>query len=111
MTVTESPAFASGPVPTISSLVTSFVGAGPEGGVTVGSFDSGPLAGVFTDAVVGEVEVVGVVEVDVASVLSAVFSLPTPIVPEEPLEPQPAIRTAAPSVARAMPGCGEMRLK
>jgi hypothetical protein len=97
-------------------LVTSFVGEGPEGGVTVGSFESGPLAGVFTDAVVAEVEVVGVVEVEVASVLSALFSLPTPIVPdEEPEEPQPAIRTAAPSVARAMPGrrraCGVVRLK
>jgi hypothetical protein len=73
--------------------------------------DSGPLAGVFTVAVAGDVEVVGVLEVDVASALSVLFSLPTPIVPEEPLEPQPAIRTAEPSVARAIAGRGEMLLK
>jgi hypothetical protein len=29
------------------SLVTSLVGAGPEGGVTFGSFESGPLVGVL----------------------------------------------------------------
>ena len=63
--------------------------------MTVGSFESGPLAGVLTDAVAAAVEVVGVVEVEVASVLLALFSSPTPIVLEEPLEPQPAIRTAS----------------
>ena len=41
-------------------------------------------------------------EVEVASVWSAVFSSPTPIELLELLEPQPAIRTATPSVARAM---------
>jgi hypothetical protein len=92
-------------------LVTSFVGAGPLGGVTVGSVDSGPLVGVLTVAVAADVEV-GVLEVAVASVESEVFSLPTPIVPlEELLEPQPAISTAAPSVARTVAGRGEMLLK
>ena len=65
--MTDSPAFASGPVPTIRSFVTSFVGGGPEGGLTVGSIESGPLAGVLTEAVAAAVELVGVVEVEVAS--------------------------------------------
>ena len=93
------------------AVLLATLGAGVVGGVTVGSFDSGPLAGVFTDAVAGDVEVVGVLEVAVASAESEVFSLPTPIVLDEPLEPQPAIRTAAPSAARATAGRGEMRLK
>src|SRR5277367_5981138 len=84
------------------SFTTSLLGAEPDGGVTVGSFDSGPLVGVFTVAVgvaVLDVEEVPV-PVAVASASSAVFSLPTVIVLPEPLEPQPAIRPAAASVAR-----------
>jgi len=59
LTVTDWPAFASGPVPVMISLVTSLVGAEPGGGVTVGSFESGPLAGVFTVAAAGVVAVAG----------------------------------------------------
>src|SRR5437588_848515 len=87
------PSFASGPVPTITSLTTSLVGGGPLCLATAGSLESGPLVGVFA-----------VVEVVLAltSVLSAVFSLPTVIVLEEPLEPQPAITAAAASAASGM---------
>src|ERR1700733_6116597 len=75
------------------SLVTSFVGAGPLGGVIVGSVASGPLVGV--------VPVVGSL-VFSTTAFAAVDSLPTPIV-LEPLEPQPAISAAAPMVAVARP--------
>ena len=57
-------------------------------------------------ATAGVVGVAGVLDVDFASASSALFSLPGTIVLVEPLEPQPAIRTAAPSVARAVPGRG-----
>ena len=105
--MTASPAFASAPVPTISSLVTSFVGAGPLGGVTCGSLDSGPLVGVFADAVVLVlVELVGGALL-LASALSALFSLPTVIV----LGAAGAAagdQDGAPSAARPrqMRGCG-----
>jgi hypothetical protein len=86
------------------SLVTSLVGAEPGGGVTVGSFESGPLAGVLTVAAGGVVAVAGVLDVAVARAESELFSLPGEIVPVEPLEPQPAIRSAAPSATTAAPG-------
>src|ERR1700733_4241050 len=100
-----SPSLASGPVPAISSLVSSFVGAGPDGGVTVGSFDRGPLVGVLPDAggVVGLVAVL--LSPALISELSAVFSLPTVIVLEPP-EPQPAITNAARSAAGPRGGGG-----
>src|SRR6267378_1440217 len=83
------------------SFVTSAVGAAPVGTVTVGCLASGPLAGVFTVAVV----LVGVDVVAAAvllpSVSSALFSLPTVMVLLEPLEPQPAISAAVASAARA----------
>src|ERR1700730_9592267 len=86
------------------SLITREVGAAPEGTVTVGSLESGPLVGVFTPTVVGFVGV----ELDadallLANVSSALFSLPTVIVLLEPLEPQPAIRAAVASAARPGP--------
>jgi hypothetical protein len=81
------------------------------GTLTVGFFESGPLAGVFTVAVDGEVEAAGVLEVAVARAESAVFSLPTPIVLLEPLEPQPAIRIATPKAARTVVGRVGMLLK
>ena len=88
-------------MPTIRSLVTSFVGAGPAGTVTFGSLESGPLVGVFAAvAVLGELAELD--SLDLMSALSAVFSLPTVIV-LEPLEPQPAIRIATPSAAAAAP--------
>src|SRR5471030_189240 len=88
----------------MSSLTISLVGAAPEGGVTVGSFESGPLAGVFTVAVGGVADVgVEAEALAVASASSALFSLPTPMVLLELLEPQPATRTAAESVARPTP--------
>ena len=93
LTVTVSPALASAPVPTTSSFVSSFAGAGPEGGVTFGSFDSGPLVGVLAGVVGGGVEAVAF-SPEWISELSALFSLPTVIVLEPP-EPQPAIRAAA----------------
>ena len=102
MTVTVSPAFASAPVPAISSLVSSLLGAGPEGGVTFGSLDSGPLVGVLAVAVL-EVLVLLVLLVgalDLIRALSELFSLPTVMVLEPP-EPQPAITTAAPSATTA----------
>ena len=77
MTVTVSPALASAPVPTISSLVSSFVGGGPVGGVTFGSFDSGPLVGVLAAAVVLRF---AWFRRTLISELSALFSLPTVIV-------------------------------
>jgi len=81
----------------IRSLVTSLVGAAPPGGVTFGSVASGPLVGVLA-----------VVDVSpalpaCASALSALFSFPIVIVLLEPLEPQPAISTAAASIARPRP--------
>ena len=85
-----SPAFASLPLPTIRSLLTSFVGAGPLGGVTFGSVASGPLVGVVAAAV----------SVLFASASSDLFSTPTPIPLSELLPPQPAIRPAAASTAR-----------
>src|SRR5436305_8940814 len=69
------------------SLLTSLLGAAPDGGVTAGALESGPLVGVFA--------VVEVALVDLRSALSALFSLPTAIVLLEPLEPQPATRAAA----------------
>ena len=95
--VTVWPALASAPVPTIRSLMTSFFGGGPLGGVTTGFFDSGPLVGVF-----GSFELVSLGSffvVDFSSALSALFSLPTVIV-EEPPEPQPASSAAASRPAR-----------
>ena len=81
----------------MSSLVTSFVGGGPDGGVTVGSLESGPLVGVVAVVPVGRPGRAGL---DLASASAALFSTPTPMLLEELLEPQPAMRTAAASVAR-----------
>ncbi len=101
--MTGSPAFASGPVPLINSLVTSVVGAAPEGTVTVGLLASGPLVGVLAAAVGVEAVVeVGVVSPATCGTELVSDSLPTEIV-EPPEEPQPAIRAARPSVARAAP--------
>src|SRR6476620_12623504 len=84
------------------SLVTSLVGAAPAGAVTFGSAASGPLVGV-----------VAVVDAPAfASVLSPVFSLPTPIVLLlEPLEPQPARRIARAATRRASAARGRMALR
>src|SRR5436190_24368873 len=89
------------------SLTTSLVGGGPVGGVTFGSLESGPLAGVFA-AVVGVEALVDVLAgvVALTSLLSSLFWLPTVIVLEPP-EPQPAIAAAAPSAASA--GCPRRR--
>src|SRR5216110_50217 len=74
------------------SLVTSFSGGLPEGGVTFGSVASGPLVGVFA---------VGFAPA-VARALSLGFSLPIVIVLLLLLlEPQPAISPVALSVASA----------
>jgi hypothetical protein len=96
-------------VPRISSFVSSFVGAGPEGGVTFGSLDSGPLVGVVAASAHGvglpdgHFVLVGLdFSPALINALSALFSLPTVIVLEPP-EPQPAIRTVAPSAAAARP--------
>src|SRR2546423_1437669 len=81
------------------SLTTSLVGGGPEGGVTLGSLESGPLVGVLA-AVVGVEAVEGGFAgvVAVMRALSSLFWLPTVIVFEPP-DPQPAITAAAPSAA------------
>ena len=63
------------------------VGAAPDGGVTVGFLESGPLVGVFAVVEAGLP--------DFTSALSALFSLPTVIVLLEPLEPQPLMRAGA----------------
>src|SRR5271157_2631408 len=82
------------------SLTISLLGGGPEGGVTDGSLESGPVVGVFAvavdDGLVDE-------ELDVASASSALFSEPTSMLELDELEPQPAIRTPAASVARLRP--------
>jgi hypothetical protein len=59
----------------------------------------------------GLVAAAGVLEVAVASAESEVFSLPTPIVLLDPLEPQPAIRIVAPRAARTVVGRVGMLLK
>ena len=79
-------------MPVIRSLTTSFVGAAPEGAVTFGSSESGPVVGVFAGGV-GVVELVDFDALACASALSALFSFPTVIV-LEPLEPH-ADRSAA----------------
>ena len=104
MTEIALPVLASAPVPVIRSLVSSLVGGGPFGGVTVGSFDSGPLVGVFAVVVVA----VLVVSPALMSASLALFSLPIVIV-LEPLEPQPAIRTAAPRATAIMPRANQWR--
>src|SRR5579859_3922049 len=91
------------------SLVSSFVGADPDGGVTAGSVDSGPLVGVVAAfASAGRPAV--------TSAWSALFSLPTVIV-LEPLEPHPAAIAVAPMQAvvrtareRARRSCAETSL-
>src|SRR5277367_1566393 len=91
LTLIEEPALASAPVPTIRSLLTSLVGGGPEGGVTVGGLESGPVLGVVGAAAAPLV----------ASFSAALFSSPTPmLLPLELLEPQPAMRIATASAAR-----------
>src|SRR5271165_4753271 len=97
-----SPAFASAPVPATRFLITRCVGAGPDGGTTVGGLEIGPVVGVFAAAVVVS-PVFSLVAFPLAltSARSPWFSFPTVIVLLEPLEPQPAISTAMPSVATA----------
>jgi hypothetical protein len=100
--------------------VTSVLGGGPEGGFTVGSFESGPLVGVCTFVVVlleeVELEVAELVEelsdLSTAAISAAAcgFSLPgTIVLVEEPLAPQPVISTApatdASTSAFAVCGC------
>src|SRR5215472_5856018 len=76
-------------------LITSLVGGAPAGGVTFGSFESGPLVGVVT------VGVVAVGAPALASAWSPLFSLPMVIVLLEPLEPHAASSAPVPSVASA----------
>ena len=96
LTLIEAPALASAPVPTMRSLLTSLVGGGPEGGVTVGGLESGPLVGVV-GVVAGAVDP----PLELASFSADLFSSPTPIVlPLELLEPQPAMRMTIASAAR-----------
>ena len=95
MTVTVSPAFASAPVPVMISLITSLLGGGPEGGVTVGSFDSGPLVGVGRGR--GFAEPLRFASASCGPVLLARRRSEL----LEPLEPQPAMSATAASVARA----------
>jgi hypothetical protein len=105
LTVTDWPGLASGPVPLMSSLVTSVVGAAPLGGVTVGLLARGPLVGVLADAVVGVVvEVVGGFSPFTCGTELVSDSLPTVIVLELLDDPHPARRASAASAARRTVG-------
>jgi hypothetical protein len=98
------PVFACGPVPLMISLITSFLGTGPVGTVTVGSVESGPLVGVVSADTAGVVAVgVEAEPVDFVTVSAAFVVPPEEVVPLELLEPQPTTRTPAASAAKAKP--------
>src|SRR5580704_5517137 len=86
------------------SLISSLLGAGPEGTVTFGSDERGPLVGVLAAGVDSAgLDFAADGSVALIKELSALFSAPSVIVLEPLLEPHPAIRAAAPSAARPAP--------
>src|SRR5271170_6505011 len=93
------------------SLVTVLLGGGPEGGVTFGSLESGPLVGVVAAAPVAPASPVAP---DLASASADLLSSLIPIELELLEPPQPAIRIAAASAVsrgsvRDARGCGRWK--